>query len=65
MQAMASIPSPELDTLEQIAKIRQLLADADRKQQEYRFAPWQLVITGLTAGAALFAAGAAFTHIFP
>jgi hypothetical protein len=61
---MATSPDLELNTLEQIAKIRQLLADTGRKQQEYRFAPWQLAISGLTAGAAIFAAGAAFSKLF-
>jgi hypothetical protein len=61
---MSSSPDLELNTLEQIAKIRQLLADASRKQQEYRFASWQLAIGGLTAGAAIFAAGAAFSKFF-
>ncbi|MFM2100239.1 MAG: hypothetical protein RLZZ366_1778 [Pseudomonadota bacterium] len=61
---MASAPDLELNTLEQIAKIRQLLTDTSRKQQEYRFAPWQMAIGGLTAGAAIFAAGAAFSKLF-
>lgn len=29
-----------------------------------KFAPWQLVLSGMTTGAALFAAGAAFVKIF-
>jgi hypothetical protein len=58
---MASIPQHDsLNVDEQIAKIHQLLADTDRKRQEIRFAPWQLVISGATAGAAFFAAGATF-----
>jgi hypothetical protein len=61
---MASSPDLELNTLEQIAKIRQLLTDTSPKQQEYRFAPWQLASGGLTAGAAIFAAGAAFSKLF-
>lgn len=48
---------------EQIARINQLQSDALRKQQEVRLAPWQLVLGGITAGAALFAAGAAFTKL--
>lgn len=55
-------PDPERD-----ARIRQLLADALLKQldsvkrfQDIRLAPWQMALGGMTAGAALFAAGAAF-----
>ncbi len=50
------------DLQEQIARINQLLADASRKRQEYRLAPIALAVAGMTAGAALFAAGAAWTH---
>ena len=52
-----------LDIREQIARIDQLLADRDRKRQEVKLAPWQLALTGMTTGAALFAAGAAFMHL--
>lgn len=48
---------------EQIARINQLQSDAIRKQEEIRLAPWQLVLGGITAGAALFAPGAAFTKL--
>ena len=52
-----------LNLREQIARIDQLQADAARKKQETQLAPWQLVMTGLGAGGALFAAGAAFMKI--
>jgi len=48
-----------LDIREQIAHIDQMLADAARKRQEIKFAPWQLVLAGMTAGAGFMAAGAA------
>jgi hypothetical protein len=35
-----------------------------RKQQEMRFAPWQVAFAGMTAGAALFAAGGVFIKFF-
>lgn len=35
-----------------------------RTRQELRFAPWQLVFAGMTSGAAIFAAGAAFMKLF-
>jgi hypothetical protein len=63
-----------MDTLterEQIAHIDQLLAHTaqllaqhDRTRQEIRFAPWLAALSGMTAGAALFAAGAAFVKVF-
>jgi ABC-type Fe3+-siderophore transport system permease subunit len=52
-----------IDVREKLAHIDQMLADHDRKRQEIRYAPWLAVITGLTAGAALFAAGAAFMKL--
>ena len=59
---MPSLPHHEsLELDEQIAKVKQLVADTDAMRQEIRLAPWQLVISGMTAGAAFFAAGAAFT----
>jgi hypothetical protein len=54
----------DLDVREQIAHIDQMLADAARKRQEIKFAPWQLMMTGMGTGVALFAAGAAFVKIF-
>jgi hypothetical protein len=49
-----------LDLREKLAHIDQLLADHDRKRQEIKLAPWQLCLTAMAAGAALFAAGGAF-----
>jgi hypothetical protein len=55
----------QLDIREQIIRIDQMLADInrdfaerDRRRQEIRFAPWQLVLAGVTAATALMAAGA-------
>ena len=67
----------QLDIREKLAHIDQMLADHDRtrlqidmmglererREQEMRFAPWALALSGMTAGAALFAAGAAFFKI--
>jgi hypothetical protein len=44
--------------------IREMLADHDRKRQEIRFAPWLLVLSAMTTGAALFAAGATFMKLW-
>ena len=59
-------PADPLDIREKIAHIDQMLADIhrsfaqrDRLRQEIRFAPWLAVMTGMGAGAALVAAGAA------
>jgi hypothetical protein len=61
---------PPLDVREKITHIDQMLADIDRtfadrdrKRQEIRFAPWLAALSGMTAGAALFAAGAAFVKL--
>jgi hypothetical protein len=61
-QTLPDEPS-SLDIREKLAHIDQMLADHDRKRQEIRLAPWQLVLAGMTSGAALFAAGAAFMKI--
>jgi len=53
----------DLDIREQIAHIDQMLADAARKRQEVTFQPWIFMVSGMTSGAALFAAGAAFFKI--
>jgi hypothetical protein len=57
---VAEINESELNIREKLAHIDQMLADHDRKRQEIRFAPWQLALTGMATGGALFAAGAAF-----
>jgi hypothetical protein len=53
------MPADPLDFDERAARIRQLIADAARKEQEHRFGPWQLAAAVLTAFAgATVAAGA-------
>jgi hypothetical protein len=61
--ADATASTDQLDIREKLAHIDQMLADHDRKRQEIRFAPWQIAVTFMTAGAALFAAGAAFIKL--
>jgi hypothetical protein len=41
-----------------LADIDRTFADRDRKRQEIGFAPWQLILAGVTTGAGLMAAGA-------
>ena len=64
------IDTGQLDIREKLAHIDQMLADIDRSRaqttrtwQETRFAPWLAIISGMTAGAALFAAGVAFVKL--
>ena len=57
---VAGVDEAQLNIREKLAHIDQMLADHDRKRQEMRLAPWQLALTGMGTGAALFAAGAAF-----
>jgi hypothetical protein len=59
-----------IDIEEQFARIRKMIAESDKIQDERRklavetkFAPWQFALGGVTAGAALFAAAAAFTKL--
>jgi type VI protein secretion system component VasF len=64
--ADADIDSPlvrTLDIREKLAHIDQMLADHDRKRQEIRYQPWLAVTTGMTAGAAIFAAALAFIKV--
>lgn len=53
----------DVELREKLAHIDQMLADRDRKRQEIRYAPWLLAFSGMTTGAALFAAGAAFSRL--
>ena len=46
------------------ARLNEILAKHDRLRQEIRYAPWLAIVSGMTAGAALFAAGAAFMKLF-
>lgn len=41
-----------------------MLAQSNRVRQEIAFAPWLAVISGVTAGAAIFAAAFAFARLF-
>ena len=52
---------------EQRAKWDRLLIDIELKQEQLRqlrpYEPWKLAFSGMTAGAAFFAAGAAFVKL--
>jgi hypothetical protein len=40
-----------------------MLADHDRKRQEIRLAPWQLILTGMATGVGLLVAAAAIMKL--
>jgi hypothetical protein len=63
-RALAQTAQARTDVLRATAQIEQANADAARKRQENRYQPIIAMISGMTAGAALLAAGAAFTKIF-
>jgi len=55
-----------IDAREQTVRIDKMLteihrnfAESDRRRQEMQHAPWQVAFAGMTAGAALLAAGVA------
>jgi len=52
-----------LDIREKLAHIDLMLAQHDRTRQELRLAPWALVISGMTSGAAFLAAGFALAKL--
>jgi ABC-type Fe3+-siderophore transport system permease subunit len=67
-EKLAHIDQMLADNQRIFADMKRIDADHDRKRQEIRYQPWVLivpsVIGALTAGAALFAAGAAFMRLF-
>jgi hypothetical protein len=67
-QMATSETAEQLDIRKKLAHIDLMLAQNELAQtqrinQETQFAPWQIVLTSLGAGAALFAAGAAFMKL--
>jgi hypothetical protein len=60
---MVQIDEAELNIREKLAHIDQMLADADRKRQEIRLAPWQLLFGGMALGVGLLTAAAAIVKL--
>ncbi len=65
------LDNKELDIQEQLASIRRHMAEIDQRyveteltRQNMRYEPIKLLAAGLTAGAAIFAAGATFVKLF-
>lgn len=57
-------PSTDFNLSEQIARIARisrLLAECNERNLKSQWAPWQAALVGMTTGAALFAAGMAFS----
>lgn len=54
----------EVKFRETLARIDLSLADRDQKRQMMQFAPWQLMFTGIGAGAALLAAAITLVKTF-
>ena len=46
-----------------VAEQRKLMAKAMKRERDRMLAPWQVALSGMAAGAALFGAGAAFIKI--
>ena len=46
-----------------VAEQRKLTAEAMKLERDRMLAPWQIALSGMAAGAALFGAGAAFIKI--
>lgn len=46
-----------------VAEQRKLMAEADKLARDRALAPWQIVMSSMAAGAALFGAGAAFIKL--
>ncbi len=61
---MSGTTKTHADQMEQAWKIVQAATDAARKSQEMRYAPFLAAFSGMTAGAALFAAGFAFARFY-
>jgi hypothetical protein len=57
------IDEQELNVREKLAHIDQMLTDHDRKRQEIRRAPWQLILTGMVTGLGLLVAPAALIKL--
>lgn len=60
---MTTDAAPNLDYREQVARIDRELATHSKLRLETKTELWKVAFAGMTAGAALFAAGAAFMKL--
>ena len=62
---MSDLPAGfSMDTVEQLYKTINLQTDTALKRKQDRFEALRVAFMGMTAGAAIFAAGAAFMKLF-
>jgi len=62
-EQIARIERAQEEVRKFVAEQHKLTAEARKLTRDAALAPWQLVVTAMTAGAALFGAGAAFTKL--
>ncbi|MDI2072455.1 hypothetical protein ABIF68_006160 [Bradyrhizobium japonicum] len=62
-EQVARIERMQEETRKFVAEQHKLMAERGKLSRDIVLAPWQLVVTTLTAGAALFGAGAAFMKL--
>lgn len=60
---LAEAPKLRAESEKFIAEQRKLIAESQKLERERGLMPWQIVVTALGAGAALFAAGGAFVKL--
>lgn len=60
---LAEAPKLRAESEKFVAEQRKLIAESQKLDRERGVLPWQIVVTTLGAGAALFAAGAAFVKL--
>jgi hypothetical protein len=61
---MSDATHDQQDMLEKAWRLLNLQADTALKLAQTRTEVWKVAVSAMTAGAALFAAGAAYVHIF-
>lgn len=62
-EQVARIERMQEETRKFVAEQHKLMAERGKLSRDIVLAPWQLVVTTLNAGAALFGAGAAFMKL--
>jgi hypothetical protein len=63
-ETLAHIHQMRVDSEHKLEDMRRIIAEHDRRRQEIWWYPWVVVISGMTAGGALVAAGATLTKLF-
>ncbi|MBB4398769.1 hypothetical protein [Bradyrhizobium sp. ERR14] len=63
-EQVARIERMQEETRKFVAEQHKLMAERGKLSRDMVLAPWQIAVGGMTAGAALFGAGAAFMKLF-